>query len=185
MQIGNYPGCYALQRSFPNFIFHLHLFHFICFSILAFSSLFYRFSLFSIHLGHMCGYIFFFFKSMQKQTDSFKTIFFSYKTVRSTGFILYMYIDFLMKMAALVLRDLCNVHIFFCNTGFFIQLILLENQIFYFDIVYIEFKEFYFILRYMNGVQLNCSVIWILPVYVRDSGEILRRDIIVMCCYVY
>lgn len=127
----------------------------------------------------------FFFKSMQKQTDSFKTIFFSYKTVRSTGFILYMYIDFLMKMAALVLRDLCNVHIFFCNTGFFIQLILLENQIFDFGIVYIEFKGFYFILRYMNGVQLNCSVIWILPVYVRDSGEILRRDIIVMCCYVY
>lgn len=71
--------------------------------------------------------------------------------VRSTGFIRYMYIDFLMKMAALVLRDLCT----FFTTLVLIQLILLENQIFYFSIVYIEFKEFYFILRYMNGVQQN------------------------------
>lgn len=133
-------------EEFPQFHFsstsiQFHMFfnkHFL-------SSFFYRFSLFSIHLGHMCGYIFF--SNRCRSRDSFKTIFFSYKTVRSTGFILYMYIDFLMKMAALVLRDLCNVHIFFLQHWFLIQLILLENQIFYFGIVYIEFKGFYFILR--------------------------------------
>lgn len=131
-------------------MFCLYLFNFIFFfSIGIFLFFFfYRISLFSIHLGHICGYIFFSNrcrsrKILWKQSSFYNCTKYRFHTVH-----VYRFPDEngSTSLERFVQRTL------FLQHWFLIQLILLENQIFYFSIVYIEFKEFYFILRYMNGV---------------------------------